>query len=400
MISVDEALDIILDNIRPVGTEKTNIQDALGGVLAKDICSSVNIPEYDNSSMDGFAVRAQDTKGASVNSPKTLHVVDQIQAGIFSKKTVEQNQAIQIMTGSIMPRGSNAVVMAEDTEFDEEIVHIKKQVNESENVRKVGENIKKGSLVIEKGKVLDAASLGVLASLGKSKIDVSKKPRVALLITGDEIIEIDEPFVEGKARNSNAYALSAQIEETGCISVNKGIVRDDLDAIKQKLKECRDCDAIITCGGVSAGNYDFVKEAVEAIGGEIKFHKIKMKPGKPNLFAIWNEIPIFGLPGNPVSSMVSFEILVKPALQQMMGCPSTIRNEIDTILNEDFVTHDPRQHFLRAQTRWEGNRYVSRLTGPQGSGILNSMLLANSLVILPENTQKANKGDTFKAILL
>ena len=407
MISVDEALKIVLDSVSGMGTEEINIQESFNRILGEDIVSDINIPGFDNSSMDGFAVIAEDIALASEENPATLEIIDKIRAGSTSKRTLSGKQAIKIMTGATIPKGANSVVMVEDTRASfygkeaQEHVNIFKAVNAGENIRYAGESIKKGGLVMEKGETLTPAHIGMLASLGISKIKVSKKPRVAILATGDEIVGIGEEITGGKIRSANNYTLSALMEKCGAIPVNMGIVKDDIDEIEARIRECLDCDVIITSGGVSVGDFDFVKDVVEEkLNADIKFWKVAVKPGKPILFALKGGKPIFGLPGNPVSSMVSVEMFVRPAISKMLSKKVVVEGEVDAVILENLKRNDKRRHLVRAVTEWKGGQYQTISTGSQSSGILQSLVKANSLIIFPETIEKIKKGDKVKVRFL
>ena len=414
MIKVDEALKIILSAVKQVESENIPLIESLGRVLSEDIHAGSDIPGFDNSAMDGYAVRFSDTTNASKVKPKTLEVICDIKAGDSPKASLKENQAARIMTGAIIPRGADSVIMVEDTERvsgnryqvtgkrGKEWVRVFKEVKLGENIRKKGEDIKKGELVIPGGKELNSAHIGILASLGMSSIKVYRKPRVAILATGDEVIEIDKELATGKLRNSNTYTLYSQILKCGAIPKNLGIAKDKPDQLEKSIRKGLDCDIILTTGGVSVGDYDLVKDILAKMGTNIKFWKVAMRPGKPLVFGtIKNESRscvqgrdklIFGLPGNPVSSMISFEVFVRPAILNMMSQIHDERKEVDAVLEEDIVKKKGLRYYLRAYTHWKNGVYLTRTTGPQGSGILKSMALANSLIILPEEEEKIEKG--------
>ncbi len=392
-IRVEEALRIVLSLLEVLPQEKVKITQALDRVLAEDICATTNLPELDNSAMDGYAVCSSGTLAAAKHNPKILEVVEDLKAGYISKKLLKGNQAIRIMTGAIIPKGADAVVMVEDTQrIGKGGVKIFKEIKKGENIRKAGEDIKKGDLVIPKGVGLNSAHIGLLASLGKPLVAVTKKPRVAILATGDEVVDIEGKKAPGKLRSSNTYTLYSQVLNCGGIPKNLGIARDRPEELENKIKKGLNCDLILTSGGVSVGDYDLVKFILAKMGTNIKFWQVAMRPGKPLVFGMIKNIPIFGLPGNPVSSMISFEVFVRPAILKMLGAKSDNRKEVDAVLEEDIKKKKGLRYFLRAQTRWEDGVYLTRTTGPQGSGILKSMALANSLIILPENEEFIEKG--------
>ncbi|MFA4842671.1 MAG: gephyrin-like molybdotransferase Glp [Candidatus Omnitrophota bacterium] len=393
MISVQEALKTILNNIKPLRAEIVKLTDALGRVLAQDIHSDADIPAFDNSAMDGYAVKAPDTRGALKEKPKILEVIEDLRAGYVSKKTLKNNQAVRIMTGAVMPSGADSVVIVEDTQRQgENKVRVFKEATPGLNVRKKAEDIKNGELVLRQGVLLKSAHIGILASLGRAKIKVARKPKVAILATGDEVVDIDKKLKPGKLRSSNTYTLYSQALEAGGLPQNLGIVPDKPKLLESRLKKGLGCDLILTSGGVSVGDYDLVKFILAKMGTHIKFWQVAMRPGKPLVFGLIKGVPIFGLPGNPVSSMVSFEVFARPALLKMLGQNIDTRKEVDAVLDEDITKKRGLRYFLRANTRWEDGIYLTRTTGPQGSGILKSMSLANSLIILPEEEEFAQKG--------
>ncbi|MBI5050125.1 MAG: molybdopterin molybdotransferase MoeA [Nitrospirae bacterium] len=392
MLKVEEALTIIIDSVLQLNAETVSLTNSLGRILAEDIFSKGDIPALDNSAMDGYALKSSDTKGASSGTPKILEVIDELKAGMITTSEIKHGQAIKIMTGAPIPRGADSVIMVEDTGREGRNVKIFKEVESGENIRKAGEDIKKGESGMQKGALLKAPHLGILAALGMPEIKVTRKPVAAILATGDELIDVGEKAVPGKLRTSNTYTLYSQVLSYGGIPVNLGIAKDEPDNLMKKIKSGMECDVIITSGGVSMGDYDLVKDVFVKMGADIKFWKIAMRPGKPILFGTIKGKPFFGLPGNPVSSMVGFEMFVRPAILKMSGQRDEDRKEADAILEEDIKKKKGLRFFLRAQTRWENGVYLTKTTGPQGSAILKSMMLANSLIILPEDEEYIKKG--------
>ncbi|MBI4653665.1 MAG: molybdopterin molybdotransferase MoeA [Nitrospirae bacterium] len=405
MIKVEDALTIILNSIAPLDSETISLSDSLGRVLYEDAFSSGDIPAFDNSGMDGYAIKSSDTVGASNETPKILDVIGEIKAGIAASMETKHGQAIKIMTGAPIPKGADSVIMVEETEkskvkSQKSKVKIFKEVEYGDNIRKAGEDIKSSELVIQKGTLLKPAHIGMLAALGISRAKVTRKPHVAILATGDELIDVEEQLTHGKLRTSNTYTLYNQILSCGGEPANIGIARDDIGDLEKKINLCRGHDAIVTSGGVSMGDYDLIKDVLVRLGAEIKFWKIAMRPGKPVLFGIMDGKPVFGLPGNPVSSMVSFEMFVMPAILKMLGQKDDSIKEVEAILDEDIKKKKGLRFFLRAQTRWENSGYITKATGPQGSAILKSMMLANSLMILPEDEEFIKKGAKVRVRLL
>lgn len=418
MIKVAPALKTILKSIKPLDAEVMKLTDSIGRVLAQDIYASCDIPGFDNSAMDGYAVLASDTIGVSKKNPKVLEVIDDVRAGYVSKKILKNNQAIRIMTGAPIPEGADSVVMVEETALvnspqsavhrrnyglrttDYGLIRIFKEIKWQENIRRRGEDIKRHELIILKGTLLNAAHIGILASQGEAKVKVARKPKVAILATGDELVDIDKKTPPGKLRSSNTYTLYSQVINSGGIPKNLGIARDNPKQLEAKLKAGLACDLILTSGGVSVGDYDLVKFVLARMDTNIKFWKVAMRPGKPLVFGTMKGIPVFGLPGNPVSSMVSFEVFVRPAILKMLGQISDERKKVDAVLEEDIRKKKGLRYFLRAKTYGKGGVFLTRTSGLQGSAILKSMAYANSLIILPEEEEFITKGTKVKVIFL
>jgi molybdopterin molybdotransferase len=418
MLTVEEALQKILNEISALETETIPIMESQGQTLAEDVISKINVPPLDNSAMDGYAVRAADTLGASEKTPKILKVIDTVIAGGISRKEVTPGTTIRIMTGAPMPKGADSVVKFESTDEESQKknapgkqvtqVGICEEVKAGYDIRLAGEDVKKGQKILTKGSVIRPAEIGVMASIGKDKVKVIRRPVVAVLSTGNELIEIGQPQPEGKIYNSNSYSISSLVKKYGGIPKMLGIARDNEKDLVSKLKEAQDADMLLTTGGVSMGDYDMVKDIL-ARDGKIVFWKVRVKPGKPLAFGKIKgttkdgkpkEIPHLGLPGNATSCMVSFELFVRPALLKMMGRKKLDKPAVQAVINESVKNDAGRRIYDRAVTEKLDGHYVSRLTGPQGSGILTSMALANSLVVIPEEVKKVNKGDKVQALML
>lgn len=400
MILFDQAIAKILREIKPLKPEAVKLSEALSRVLAEDLYSDCNIPGFNNSAMDGFALKAYDTRGASKDNPVFLEIIGNLKAGDVPKVIIKAKRAIRIMTGAPLPKGADSVVMIEDTGKIKgaphgawgEIIEVYKEVRAGENIRKAAEDIRKGELVLRRGSLLKSAHIGVLASLGRVKVKVTRRPKVAVLATGDEVVGVGEKLKPGKIRSSNSYTLISQILECGGIPKNLGIAPDEPRQLENKIRSGLDCDLILTSGGVSVGDYDLVKDTLAKMGTDIHFWKIAMRPGKPLVFGMIKGIPIFGLPGNPVSSMVSFEVFVRPAILKMLGRKDGLRQEVEAVLEMSVEKKKGLRYFLRAKTRWLQGKFVTDTTGPQGSGILKSMAQANSLLIIPEGEVYIKKG--------
>jgi len=405
MISVEEALDRVLAYVNVLGAEEKPILECLGQVLDEDICSPFDVPPLDNSAMDGYAVKADDAAGAVPSTPVTLDVVGEARAGAVPSRQVDTGTAIRIMTGAPLPRGADSVVQFEHTDEEQQGEHpprrigILQPVTRGQNVRRAGEDIARGEQVLAKGTVLRPAEIGVLASLGKERARVIRRPVVAILATGDELVELGQPLTEGKIYNSNSYGTAALVTRCGGIPRVLGIATDDAADIEAKIDQALSSDILLTSGGVSMGDYDFVKEVL-AEQGEISFWTVRMKPGKPLAFGNIRGRPHLGLPGNPVSVMITFELFARPAILRMMGKKKLSKPTIEATLEGSVKNTDGRRIFARAAVRRDGGRYLARITGPQGSGILTSMSQANGLVIVPEDSSGVKDGDTVKVLML
>ncbi len=400
MVSVDEALKRILPRIQVLGLEKVDIIGSLGRVIGEDILVPRDIPPLDNSAMDGYAVRSADIKGASKENPISLRVIEDLPAGALPKESVAHGQAIRIMTGAPIPPGADTVVMVEDTEKVGKEVRIFREVPIGENIRRAGEDIKKGDRVISKGSVIRPAEVGMLASVGRAFVYVYQRPVVAILCTGDELVDVDEGIADHKIVSSNSYTLSAQVMECGALPLQLGISKDVSAEIEEKFRQGLRTDVIVSSAGISVGDYDMVKDVLEGIGFEMDFWGVAMRPGQPLAFGTIGGKPTFGLPGNPVSSMVSFEQFVRPSLLKMMGHKNLFRPVVEAILKEGVIKKPGRRHFMRAKVSLEKDRYVVTTTGPQGSGILNSMVEANALLIVPEEKTQIKSGEKVRVQIL
>jgi molybdopterin molybdotransferase len=400
MISVEAALEKILSHIQPLGFEKVSLLESLGRVIGEDIYASRDIPPLDNSAMDGYAVRCEDIQQASQDRPARLEIVEDLPAGSVSKRTLAKGEAIRIMTGAPIPRGADTVVQVEDTAREDRYAQFLKVVPLGENIRRAGEDVSKGERVISKGDLIRPPELGMLASVGRSFVSVYQRPLVAILCTGEELVDVDGTLDEGKIISSNSYTLAGQVKDAGAIPIQLGIARDRKEDIEGKLRQGVRADVVISSAGISVGDYDLVKDVLKDLGMEMVFWKVAMKPGKPLAFGTIAGKPAFGLPGNPVSSMVSFEQFVRPSLLKMMGHRHLFRPTIEAVLKEDIRKEPGRRHYIRALVSFEKDRYVVTTTGDQGSGILKSMVRANGLVIIPEHQETVKAGEKVTVQLL
>ena len=399
MLSVEEARQQMLKTIPVLPTEKRDILSCADYVLAEALYAEENIPPFDNSAMDGYAVRAADVQNASEAEPAVLTVVETIAAGYAPTKQVATGQASRIMTGAVMPEGADTVVMQEVTQQDGDEVKIFEGIDKTGNVRFTGESVAAGQQVMGKGKHLRPPEVAMLASLNRPEVTVYRKPTVAIIATGDELLLLGEPLEPGKIRESNRYGLYAQVEEAGGIPIDMGIAPDDEAEIERIFRAAlAKADALITSGGVSVGEHDFVISVLERLG-EVNFWRVAMKPGKPQAYGIADGKPIFGLPGNPVSSLVVFELFVRPALLKMAGHIELLRPTFKAILSENITNKDGRVNYMRAILTASDGQITAETTGPQGSGILHSLVLANGLITIPSGAT-LSAGETVDAQFL
>jgi molybdopterin molybdotransferase len=391
---LEDALKIVLDAVPVLGIEKINLLDALGRVLAEDIIADRDNPPWDNSAMDGFAVRYQDIKqDHAVTAPTTLKVIEDVPAGRFASKTVGAGEAIRIMTGAAIPQGADTVLKIEDTEAKPDSVKVFKPEQQGANIRPQGEDVRKGDCIIPKGKVIRPAEAGMLAILAKPFVFVYQRPRVAILSTGDELADLDERLTDEKIINSNSYGIAAAVREAGGLPHLLGIAKDNPADLKAKIGQGLNADILVLSGGVSMGDYDFTKPVFQELGGDMNFWKLAIRPGQPVAFGKIGKTLAFGLPGNPVSSMVTFEQLVRPAMLQMCGHKVLTRPIVQAVFQERFSKRPDRRHFLRGILWMERGMLMVRTTGPQGSGILTSMVKANGLIDIPVEVEKLKPGD-------
>ncbi|MCX5851570.1 MAG: molybdopterin molybdotransferase MoeA [Deltaproteobacteria bacterium] len=393
MVAFEEALRRVLDAATTLGCEKAPITGTLGRILGEDIIAARDIPSDDNSAMDGFAVKAADTKGAEKKNPVSLEVVEDIPAGRVPAKSVGSGQAARIMTGALIPRGADAVVPVENTESAEGKVAIHAEAKKGEHLRRRGEDVKKGELVIPRGKVVRPPEIGMMASLGIASASIYRKPTVAIIATGDEIVDISDSPPPGAIISSNSYSLYAQVMECGGVPVSLGISKDTKDDLLRHFREALRADIVVSSGGVSMGAYDFVRDVMKEIGATIQFWQVAQRPGKPVAFGTMEKTLFFGLPGNPVSSMITFEEYVRPAILKMSGHANLFRKMVKARLSGDFEKKKGLRYFARVRVTIEEGEYRAALTGSQGSGILKSMVEANAILVIPEEVTALKQGD-------
>ena len=399
LLAVEAALEMILETIAPVESEVVPLSQSFDRVLAQPVVSAINVPPFANSAMDGYAVVADDVATAAAESPVDLQVIDNIPAGATPVKTVAPQTCARIMTGAPLPDGANAVIRFEETseylpagDMADDRVLIFSSVAAGDNVRLAGEDIKAGQTILQAGHQLRPQDVGVLAAIGQAQVAVYRRPRVAILATGDELVDVDEPMTPGKIRNSNEYVQAAMVEKYGGEAIPLGIARDNVADLTAKIRAGleQDVDLFVTSAGVSVGDFDMVK-TVLATEGEMQFWQVGIKPGKPLAFGklrgSGKTVPLIGLPGNPVAAMVAFEVFARPAILKLGGHVSWDKQTITAHLDED-IKNSGRRHFMRAfvYPTAEGYRVTTRGSGVQvqGSGILSSMVWANGLVVVPE----------------
>lgn len=408
LLNVDEALHKILNQIQEVSSEEIELESVLDRILAQDITAAGNLPPFANSSMDGYALRADDIQSATRETPVTLKVVMDIPAGKAPEKTLESGQAARIMTGAPMPDGADAVIPVEDTDANwttwvnaapSEKVAIFRAVDSGAYIRPVGEDITQGQIVLKKGTRLRPQEIGVLAALGFSRVQVVRKPLVAILTTGDELVTVDQPLTPGKIRDVNSYTLTGLVHLNGGVVYPLPIAHDSLDDVRNLFKSALQPkpDLLISSAGVSVGAADLIRTVLDELG-EVGFWRINLRPGKPLAFGQVQGVPFFGLPGNPVSTMVTFEVLVRPALLKMAGREAEQRT-IQAVCDED-IKSDSRRDFIRVKLTQKEGVYHASTTGTQSSGALMSMVLADGLMIVPEDVTHVKAGTTLTVRLL
>ena len=412
MLSVEDALERILDHFHVLNAEEAPLLDALGQVLAEGAVSLYDIPPLDNSAMDGYAIQASSVADASEDSPVTLRVIGSIAAGELPNVTVEPGTAARIMTGAPVPPGADTVVPFEETDeierrnsgLDMSEIGVRVAALEGADIRPAGQDVRKGALVMSAGTVLRPSEIGVLASLGFDRVKVARRPVVAILSTGDELLNAGESYAEGKIYDSNSYSVAASVQRYGGVPKTLGIARDNLDSMNEKLREGLEADMLITSAGVSKGDYDMVKDVL-ADHGRIAFWSVRMRPAKPLAFGVLDadggrKVPHLGLPGNPVSAMVAFEQFGRAAIHKMMGKTSYQKPRIKAILDEPIYNTDGRRVYARAVITKQNGDYHARLTGNQSSNLLTSMAGANGLAICPEDLRSIEAGETVEVEML
>ena len=411
MLSVEEARQQILRVFSTLDVGTFLITDSLGLVIAENVRSRINIPPLDNSAMDGYAVRSEDVKAASPKNAVNLKIIETIAAGSLPTEPIESGHASRIMTGAPIPDLADAVVPFEETTEEDflgttgiEEIGIKMAVPPGTNIRSKGKDIEKNDLVIEEGHIITPASVGVLASMGMSHVKAVRKPVISVLSTGDELLSPGQEPSEGKIYDSNSSSIVALIGQLGAIPKYVGIAKDNMDSVRNKLAEAMESDLIISSAGVSKGDYDMVKDVMSE-HGDLQFWSVRMRPAKPLAFGILNKnsdkpVPLLGLPGNPVSSLVAFEQFCRPAILKMMGKTDLERPIIQAVLKDSIVNYDGRRVYARVVVTETESGFVAETTGNQDSNILTSMLKANGLAICPEDEKSKKPGDIVTVVMI
>lgn len=392
-----EAISLIKENVSLIGKEEIHYENSLNRVIAEDIYAPFSFPEYKTSAMDGYAVRSEDTLSASEGNPIKLEVIEEIAAGVIPEKKIERFQCARIFTGAYLPESADSIIMQEYTKAQgSREVLIYKEVRKNENVREAGEDFIKDQLLISRGHKLTERDLMLLASIGMKKIQVYKLPLIGIITTGSELLSVEASKEEGKIRECNSIYLVERLKKLCCNYLYYGIVKDDIEELKRRIKQAiEECDVLITTGGISVGKYDLVKDALEDLGIEKIFWKLRIKPGKPLFFGRYNNKLIFGLPGNPGSAFITFEIFVRYALNLMRGCQEGL-SYFYAYLDEDVKNKGDRTFYMRATLFIEEGKLKVKPSGAQGSAIISSIAKCNCISELPSSKEMFYKDELIK----
>ncbi len=402
MISYEKAQKLVFKEAKVLGEEEVSLKEAFRRVLAEDLFAPHSLPSFNNSAMDGYALRSEDTKeGEKV----FLSLVSEEAAGNFQHLPIKKGEAARIMTGAPIPPGADAVIPREEVEEKPFQIAVSRKVKEGENIRLAGEDVKEGELILKKGTFLNSPRIGLLAALGFSRVKVFFQPKVGVIATGSELLEVDQPLKPGFIRNSNSYALRAQIASANALSFDYGTVGDNLEkTVKLVKKAVKECDLVLTTGGVSMGDYDLVKEAFERLGARKVFWKVAQKPAKPLAFYVYEKegkrAYLFGLPGNPGAVAISFEEYVRPFLKLLSGQSDFRPQEIEAIIKHEVKKKKGRLNFLRVKITFEEGKFWAESVGLQGSGILKTLAQANGLALIPAEVDYLSAGEKVKVHLV
>jgi molybdopterin molybdotransferase len=402
-MDVEEARSLVLDGIRPLSAEDVSLDEALGRVLAEDVSSADAVPGFDNSAMDGFAVRAADTADAAEGSPVRLRIVDESRAGHPAAKELGEGEAIRISTGAMLPGGADSVVRIEEAATEDGDLVTEANVGPGRDIRRAGEDIQPGEAVIAAGSPIGPSELGVLASVGRGTVSCTRRPTLALVSTGDELLEPTDEMVPGGVRNTNAWALRAMAGMAGAEVASVGRAGDDPAATREAVAEALKADVAVICGGVSVGEHDHVRPALEELGAEQRFWGVALRPGRPTWFGTHGGEGAglaFGLPGNPVSAIVTFILFVRPALRALAG-EDPARDRTTAVLDSDYEKGPGRTHAIRVKLELGDDGWHADLTrAAQGSHVLTSMLGADALAVIPAEHESVAAGETVQVELL
>ncbi|MBV9691882.1 MAG: molybdopterin molybdotransferase MoeA [Ktedonobacteraceae bacterium] len=399
MLSVEEALTLVLAEIKALPVVQVPLSESLGLVLAQDLIAQEDIPPFANSAMDGFALLSKDSRPQAEQLAR-LRVIGEVAAGYVADRAVETGTAMRIMTGAPVPPGADTVIQIELTRSTApDWVEILQEIPAGNNIRLAGEDMRQGQIVLQRGAEIGVWEISILATLGWARVPAVQRPRVAILATGDEVLDVDEPLRPGTIRNSNSYLLEAAVRRAGAEPHRLGVARDTTESLREKFSEAMTYDLILTSGGVSVGEFDLVKNILSE-QGEMSFWRINMRPGKPLAFGHIGNVPLLGLPGNPVSSAVTFELFGRPLLRKMLGHTRLQRQQVDVVVVDGISDRAMRRHYVRAHVEWHDGRFIAHTTGNQGPHLLTSLLNANALIIVPEGGVKINAGDTARAMML
>jgi len=402
LVPFDQARAAVLERLRPLPAREVPLGDALGCVLADDVTAAEDLPPFANSAMDGFAVRAADLAGASDRGPIALEVTGEVFAGTARLPTVQAGGAARIMTGGPLPPGADAVVPVEQATVDGDAVRIRLAPGERQFVREAGEDVRAGTVVLERGRVLDPAAVGMLASVGRRLVPVHPKPRVTVVSTGDELVDPGDPLGPGQIRDSNSWLLVAQARAAGADAFRCGKLRDDPEALRRGFAlAAAEGDLVLTSGGVSVGERDYTKQVLAELG-DVRSFRVAMQPGMPQAFGFAAGTPLYGLPGNPVSCFVVFEVLVRPALRRLAGHPDDRldRPRVVARLGKPVRSPPGKVSFLRVRLQVGDDGLVATLTGHQGSGVLSSCVAADGLAVVPAERRELDAGAAVQVVLL